>query len=299
MHPHLLHNEEIRPVTERFLSPGQAGLLNGWGVFSTLRVINGVMFAWPRHYQRMERDARLLGVPLPDASSLERRLYRLIAANQALESTLRVCVVRNTGGPFDAPDQACDHDVIAFTKNLAQWGTHVRLGLVANGRFAACPFRGTKVLSWSMNLRWYEQARQQGLDEVVLLNEHGHVAELTSANIFLVRGTEILTPPLTSGCLPGITREVLLQVDVPGYRVREADLTPADLESAEEVFISSSTRETLPVSHIEGLAVPFIAPTGGAGRFAAHQALVACMRRYAERHAASAHGLADWQATVV
>jgi branched-chain amino acid aminotransferase len=287
MHPHLLHNEEIRPVTDRFLSPGQAGLLNGWGVFSTLRVMDGVLFEWPRHYQRMERDARLLGVPLPASAPLEQQLYRLIAANHAPESTLRVCVVRNTGGPFDASNLTRDHDVIAFTKNLAQWGAHVRLGLVPNGRFAACPFRGTKVLSWSMNLRWYEQARAQGLDEVVLLNEHGHVAELTSANIFAVRGTEILTPPLTSGCLPGITREVLLEVDVPGYRVREADLTPHDLSQAGEVFISSSTRETLPVSHIEGLSLRYIAPDGGPARQAAHHALTTYMRAYAERHRAT------------
>jgi len=283
MHPHLLHNEEIRPVTDRFLSPGQAGLLNGWGVFSTLRVMEGVLFEWPRHYQRLERDAHLLGVPLPASNELEHSLYRLIAANQAFESTLRVCIVRNTGGPFDAPGQSRTYDVIAFTKNLTAWGAHVRLGLVENGRFAACPFRGTKVLAWSMNLRWYEQARQAGLDEVVLLNEHGHVAELTSANIFAVTGREILTPPLTSGCLPGITREVLLEVDVPGYRVREANLSPADLAAADELFISSSTRETLPVSHIEGLTICFIPPAGGPGRQAAHQTLTAYMRQYVAR----------------
>lgn len=283
MHPHLLHNEEIRPVTDRFLSPGQAGLLNGWGVFSTLRVMEGVLFEWPRHYQRMQRDARLLGVPLPPADALEHDLYRLIAANSAFESTLRVCVVRNTGGPFDLAGQDRDHDVIAFTKNLAQWGAHVRLGLVENARFAACPFRGTKVLSWSMNLRWFEQARQAGLDEVVLLNERGEVAELTSANIFTVHGNEILTPPLSSGCLPGVTREVLLEIAVPGFHVRERTLRPADLASADEVFISSSTRETLPVSHVESLTIRHEA---GPGRHAAHAALTGYMQRYVKQQQA-------------
>jgi branched-chain amino acid aminotransferase len=286
MHPHLLHNDEIRPVTDRFLFPGQAGLLNGWGVFSTLRVMDGVMFEWARHYQRMERDARLLGVPLPASGDLEHALYRLIAANEAFESTLRVCVVRNTGGPFDLAGQERDHDTIAFTKNLAQWGSQVRLGLVENARFAACPFRGTKVLSWSMNLRWYEQARAAGFDEVVLLNEHGHVAELTSANVFTVHGNEISTPPLTSGCLPGITREVLLEVPVPGFFARERVLKPADLETADEVFITSSTRETLPVSYVEGLNIRHIAPDGGAGRKAAHEALTGYMRRYVKQQQA-------------
>jgi len=285
MHRFLLHNEDLRPVTDRFLSPGQAGLMNGWGVFSTLRVMDGVMFEWPRHYERMQRDARLLAVPLPAAEELEAVLLRLIAANDAADATLRVCVVRNTGGPFDAPGQTRLFDVIAFTKNLAQWGESVRLGLVEHGRHAGCVFRGTKVLSWSMNLRWYEMARAQGLDEVVLLNERGEVAELTSANIFAVDGDEILTPPLDSGCLPGITREVLLEIPVAGYRVREAVLRPADLEQASEVFISSSTRETLPVAHIEGLRITPAA--AGAGRAAAHAALVAYMRQYVAAHARS------------
>ena len=281
MHRFLLHNEEIRETTERFLSPGQAGLLNGWGVFSTLRVMDGVMFEWPRHYKRMERDARLLGVPLPECAALEYQLYRLVAANDAADSTLRVTVVRNTGGPFDAPDQARACDVIAFTKNLTQWGNHVRLGLVEHARHAANSFCAAKMLAWSMNLRWHELAREQGLDEVVLLNERGEVAELTSANIFAVEGTEIVTPPLASGCLPGITRQVLLEIPVAGFRVVERTLLPQDLERAAEVFISSSTRETLPVAEIRGL---HIRPQGGAGRRAAQQALNAYMRNYTARH---------------
>ena len=281
MHRFLLHNEEIRQTTERFLSPGQAGLLNGWGVFSTLRVMDGVMFEWPRHYQRMERDAQLLGVPLPGGVALEHQLYGLVAANDAANATLRVAVVRNTVGPFDAPNQEAAYDVIAFTKNLTQWGDHVRLGLVEHARHAANPFCAAKMLAWSMNLRWYELARQQGLDEVVLLNERGEVAELTSANIFAVKGDEILTPPLASGCLPGITRQVLLEIPVDGFRVVERTLMPQELEQAAEVFISSSTRETLPVAEIRGL---HLRPQGGAGRLAAQQALAAYMRNYTARH---------------
>lgn len=284
MHRFLLHNEEIHETTERCLMPGQAGLMNGWGVFSTLRVMEGVMFEWPRHWARMQRDAELLGVPMPPAQDLERQLYRLVAANAATESTLRVCVIRNTGGPFDAPGQARPYDVVAFTKDLAQWGEHTRLGLVENARHAANSFCAAKMMAWSMNLRWYELARQQGLDEVVLLNERGEVAELTSANILAVRGSEILTPPLTSGCLPGITRHVLLEIPVPGYRVREQTLQPRDLEQADEVFITSSTRETLPVSEIQGLRIRFVPPHGGPGRLAAQQALASYMQSYTQRH---------------
>jgi branched-chain amino acid aminotransferase len=284
MHRFLLHNEEIHETTDRCLMAGQAGLLTGWGVFSTLRVMDGVLFEWPRHFARMQHDAELLGVPMPEAQHLERQLYRLVAANQAGESTLRVAVVRNTGGPFDSPRQQRACDVIAFTKDLAQWGQSTRLGLVEQARHAANRFCAAKMLAWSMNLRWYELARQQGLDEVVLLNERGEVAELTSANILAVYGQEIVTPPLTSGCLPGITRQVLLEIPVPGYRVREQVLKPQDLQQADEVFITSSTRETLPVSEIQGLQIRFVPPHGGPGRLAAQKALADYMTDYAERH---------------
>jgi branched-subunit amino acid aminotransferase/4-amino-4-deoxychorismate lyase len=91
---------------------------------------------------------------------------------------------------------------------------------------------------------------------VVLLNERGEVSECTSANIFAARGGEVSTPPLDSGCLPGVTRELLLDVvRVPGISVVERTLTSADLESADQVFITSTTRDLLPAISIEGLNV--------------------------------------------
>jgi branched-chain amino acid aminotransferase len=143
--------------------------------------------------------------------------------------------------------------VIALTADSKDWGDGVRLAYQANGRDAACPFAGTKILSWAMNLTWLETAQQRGFDEVILLNERGEVAECTSANLFAAKGNQVWTPPLNSGCLPGITREVLLgEIHVPGYSIVEKALTPAELESADEVFITSTTRDLLPVREIEG-----------------------------------------------
>src|SRR2546423_15687028 len=104
-------------------------------------------------------------------------------------------------------------------------------------------FAETKILAWGMNLTMLEDARCRGFDEVILLNERDEVAECTSANIFAAKGGQVWTPPLTSGCLPGITRELLLsEVRVAGLPVSEHTLTPAALESADEGFISSTTR---------------------------------------------------------
>lgn len=255
MHRFLLHNNEIREAGDRIVSPGQVGLLNGWGVFSTIRIYDGVLFAWERHWARMQRDATRMRVPFPeDPAWLEERLRRLIDANQAFNATLRVVVVRNQGGMWQGPATMGAFDAIAFTADLNQWGETARLGLVPNARHAASEFAGTKYLSWSENLTWYERAHEQGLDEVVLLNERGEVSECTSANIFAVQGGNVWTPPLSAGCLPGITRGLLLEeILSPGITTMERTVFPGDLEAADEVFIASTTRELMPVVAIEGL----------------------------------------------
>jgi branched-chain amino acid aminotransferase len=84
MHRFLLHNDEIRDAGDHLVSPGQVGFVNGWGVFSTIRVKDGVLFAWEQHWARMERDAARMRVPFPeDAKWLEDRLYRLVDASHA------------------------------------------------------------------------------------------------------------------------------------------------------------------------------------------------------------------------
>ena len=257
MHRFLLHNGAILDAHEKSVSAGQVGYLNGWGVFSTLRIADGVLFAFERHWERMQRDAAKVHVPFPqDQAQVKSQIHRLIEANSAWNATLRIMVVRNRGGMFEGPDLERDFDVLAFTKDLNPWGSSVRLGMKPNARHAANEFSGCKILSWSHNLTWYEEARQRGFDEVVLLNERGEVSECTSANIFAAMGGEVFTPPLDSGCLPGVTRELLLDVvRVPGISVVERALKPADLERADQVFITSTTRDLLPAVEIEGLQI--------------------------------------------
>ncbi|MDQ2945957.1 MAG: aminotransferase class IV [Acidobacteriota bacterium] len=289
MHRLLLHNDEIVDTRQPRLLPGQVGLMNGWGVFSTFRVADGALFAFPRHWARMQKDARKMHVPFPESPDwMQSRLLQLIKANRAHNATLRVAVVRNRGGLFEAPDQSRDFDLIAFTADIAEWPQGVRLGIKPQARHAQCEFAGVKFLSWSQNLTWYEEAHQRGFDEYVLLNERDEIAECTSANIFAVFGLsgggfEVATPPLSAGCLAGITRAILLEeIRVPGITIGEKTLRLADLERAEQVFITSSTRDLLSVVHLDGLMLK----TGG-------KAVDALQRAFVEFRQADLAGAAD------
>jgi branched-chain amino acid aminotransferase len=257
IHRFVLHNDSIQEASDLSLSPGQVGLLAGWGVFSTLRVAEGVPFAFERHWARMKRDATAMHVPLPqDPEAVRRKLVELVEANRVPNCTLRLVVVRNGGGMWAGPSTGRESDLIALTAESKDWGEGVKLAYQPNGRYAAGPFSGTKILSWAMNLTWLESAQCRGFDEVILLNERGEVSECTSANIFIANGNEVWTPPLASGCLPGITRELLLgEVQAPAIKVSDKPFTPADLEAADEVFITSTTRDLLPVFEVEGKKV--------------------------------------------
>ncbi len=284
MHPNLLHNGEIRSTADRLLSPGQVGFMNGWGVFSTIRVSQGVLFAFERHYRRMCRDAVRLRVPFDTSQSdLEAALLMLIEANRAFDATLRVAIVRNRGGAYEGPGIRRDADLIAFTVDLTTWGDTAKLSYLPNGRYSASQFSGAKITSWAQNLVWYEEAHERGFDEVILLNEYNQISECTSANIFVIEGGCVWTPPLqSSGCLPGVTRAILLEeIQVPGISISERELTPSDLENSDQVFITSTTRDLLPVSEIDGESLHQDSATLGRLR----QAFADYRARYVERHA--------------
>jgi branched-chain amino acid aminotransferase len=286
MHRFLLHNDQILDAGARDLAAGQVGLLAGWGVFSTIRVAEGVLFAFERHWDRMRRDAKRLRVPFPaDPEWMHGRLMRLVEANSAGNATMRVVVVRNRGGLWQGPGVERDFDLIAFTADIAAWPGAVRLGVKPAARYSQSEFSSTKMLSWAQNLVWYEQARERGLDEYVLLNERGDIAECTSANIFAVFGDTVCTPPLSSGCLPGVTRALLLtEIKAPGLTTVERPLTPADLEKADQVLISSTTRDLLVAESIEGLTIRNQGPAAAV----LEEALSAYRTRYIQEHAHAA-----------
>jgi branched-chain amino acid aminotransferase len=266
MHRFLLHNDDVQDASRKSASAGQVGLLNGWGVFTTIRVSSGVLFAWERHWARMTRDARKLRVPFPESPDwMTTRLHKLIEANRACDATLRIAVIRNQGGMFEGPGQTREFDLFAFTADLTHWPQTAALGLKPDARHACSEFAGTKVTSWAFNLNWLEEAHERGFDEVILLNERGEVSECTSANIFAVFGSNVVTPPLDSGCLPGITREILLEdIRVPGLTFFEKTLRPGDLSAADSIFITSSTRDVMPVRSVEGLSISWQASAAAA-----------------------------------
>jgi branched-chain amino acid aminotransferase len=254
IHRVVFHNGRLLPIEEVRLSPGQAGLMSGWGLFTTMRVIDGIPFAFERHWKRLSRDAQRTHCPFPFVQeTVYGQLNEVLRANQLREGCARIYAIYNQVGFWRSDEDLPVADLLICSAGLPPHREIVRLALREHGRHAASPLAGVKVTSWLNNVWSLYEAQQGGYDEVVLLNERGEVAECTAANIFCARGGRVITPPLSSGCLEGVTRGIVLEIGAAaGVPVEEGVLRPEDLYSADGVFISSTNRGVIAVGEING-----------------------------------------------
>lgn len=254
IHRLIFHNDRIVPTEEARLSPGQAGLMNGWGLFTTMRVFRGEPFAYERHWRRLEKDAGRIRLPfLFDAQKVRKNLSDLLAANQVVEGTARIYMIYNRVGFWQSGETLPEVDLILCTAGLPSHSSEARLGVAEHARHAASALAGVKTTAWLNNVWHLSEAQKLGWTEVILLNERAEVAECTSANIFCVKDGAVFTPPISSGCLEGVTRAVLLEIAPrAGVSMSEKTLTLEDMYAADEVFITSTNRTLLGVSEISG-----------------------------------------------
>lgn len=257
IHANVFHNDSLLPIEKVRLSPGQAGLTCGWGIFTTMRISRGEAFAYERHWRRLEKDAAMIRLPMAyTAAKVRVHLHEVIRANKVSDACARIYLVYNSVGFWQSEEQRPQVDLIICSAPLPEYREPIRLGLREHGRHAASPLAGVKSISWLPNVWAVAEAQKDGWDEVVLLNERAEIAECTAANIFAVKNGKVYTPPLNSGCLEGVTRGILFEIaPEAGVAVIEQTLRPADLYAADEVFISSTNRSLLSVGEVAGHAI--------------------------------------------
>ncbi len=257
IHRYVFHNQELQLVEKTRWSPGQAGLICGWGLFTTLKIVQGEAFAYERHWRRVEKDAGLTRLPLTYSGAKVRvNLQEVIRANKVIDGCARIYLVWNDVGMWKSDEKMAEVDLVITTADLPAHTDLVRLTVREHGRHAASPLAGVKTISWLNSVWAASEAQNAGFDEVVMLNERGEVSECTSANLFIVKNDKVLTPPLSSGCLEGVTRGVLMEIaSEAGTSVGEQTLRMEDLLGADEVFITSTNRNVIGVKEIAGQTI--------------------------------------------
>ncbi len=255
--PVLWIDGKLVPSDEAFVSPLDHGFTVGDGVFETMKVVDGVAFALTRHLRRLRRSADVLGIVLdrPD-EELRAGVADLITAAGNDAGRVRITV---TGGPGPLGSDRDDvpPTVVLAASAATPWPPVTEIVTVDWVRNERSSVAGAKTTSYAENVRALMAAHELGATEAVFANTVGRLCEGTGSNVFLVREGNLLTPSLASGCLAGITRELVLEL---GHGVEVDDLTMGDLLAADEAFLTSSTRDVHPISVID--AVPLVAAPG-------------------------------------
>jgi len=234
------------------------GVLVGDGVFETLRVYDGVPFAWRRHHERLAHSAAGLGLAVPPSRELRDAADAVLIANglATVGARLRITV---TGGTAPLGSERGDGEptVIVAASALRPAPPATTVAIVPWVRNERSAVVGLKTISYAENVRALAYAHERGAGEAVFANTRGDLCEATGSNVFVVLGGVLHTPPAESGCLLGVTRALVLeQARALAVPTEEAALPLDALARADEAFLSSTTREVQAISSVDSVTLP-------------------------------------------
>lgn len=244
-------NGRLVPEAEATTSARDHGFVVGDGVFEAVKIDHGALFALSRHLERMTRSAAGIGLTGFDAATVRRAAHEVVEANRALlTGPYDLLRITFTGGPGLLGSGRVDGPPTLVLGVTPGHEPDPATGVVT------VPYRrndvgaltGLKTTSYGENVLALAQAHAAGASEAVFANTRGQLCEGTGTNVFVVQDGELLTPPLSSGCLAGVTRALVLEWS----GARETDLPYDALTTADEVFLTSTLRDVQPVVAVDG-----------------------------------------------
>jgi branched-chain amino acid aminotransferase len=239
----------VRP-DEHALAATDHGVLVGDGVFESVRVDHGVAFSLDRHLARLQRSADALRLPF-DLARVEEGVDAVLGMDLPDPARLRITV---TSGPGPLGSARGDGPPVVSVIGAALVPARPVADVVVVDwpRNERSPLAGVKSTSYVENVLALAIARERGADEALFANTVGNLCEGTGSNVFVALDGRLVTPPLSAGCLAGVTRELLCEL----VDVVEADLTVDQLRRADEAFLTATTRRVQPIASVDGHRLP-------------------------------------------
>jgi branched-chain amino acid aminotransferase len=246
-------NGRLVPPEEALVSVFDHGFTVGDGVFETLKVVGGRPFAVRRHLERLARSASGLGVPVPLTETRLRAVIDEVVAAAGLDlARLRITLTAGVT-PLGSGRAEGEPTLVVVAGPLAPWPAETAAVTVPWPRNERSPLAGVKATSYAENVIALAEAHKVGASEAIVPNTVGNLCEGTGTNVFAMIGGELVTPPLLSGCLAGVTRALVLDL-LPD--ADEADVPMAALAGADEVLLTSTTRDVQPLRLLDGRPLP-------------------------------------------
>jgi branched-chain amino acid aminotransferase len=228
------------------------GILVGDGVFETVKAVRGEAFALTRHLERLAVSAAGLGLPEPDLSAIRQGTLDVLAGSPAWDLA-RIRITFTSGvGPLGSDRGEQGATAIVAVAEQRPFPPTGDVSVVPWPRNERGALNGLKTTSYGDNAKALAYAHEHGGAEAIFGNLAGNLCEGTGSNVFLVRGGRLITPPLSSGCLAGITRALVLEW-VGG---EEEDVPFGAFSEADEAFLTSTTRDIQPIRAVDGVVFP-------------------------------------------
>ena len=247
---------------EARISPLDRGILYGYGLFETMRSYGGHVFSLDRHLARLMHSAGKIGLNAGlDPDAIGQAIYKTLEANECPDARIRLTVLAGEGERGLTLPTPGALTIIIVAERLVlppprAYKEGLRAVVVSTRRNSRSLLSGIKSINYLDSLVAQSEAVTAGADQAILLNELGFVAECSTSNIFLVVGEQLLTPSTDSGILPGVTREVVLELARGlGITAREGEIPLNDLLLADEAFMTNSIIEVMPVAAVDGKPV--------------------------------------------
>lgn len=246
---HVWLNGQLVSSDDAYLPVDDHGLIVGDGAFETLKTTRGEAFAVTRHLRRLRRSLEALAISVPDEELLRQAIAETVEAAGHAESRIRVTVTAGSGSLGSGMPGGQPSVFVAVTELRPKAEPiAVTVPWTRNERGATA---GLKTTSYAENVRSLRVAHEAGASEALMANTRDELCEGTGTNVFVVIDGQAFTPPLASGCLAGVTRELVLEVAPVTERVLPFEI----LQTAQEIFLTSSTRDVQGLEQIDGRAI--------------------------------------------
>jgi branched-chain amino acid aminotransferase len=266
-------NGSLVPAEEAWISAFDQGLLYGYGLFETMRAYNGKIFLLDRHINRLHTSAAFIGLGTAlDKIDVAGACMETLRANDLKEARIRFTITSGDADVFPWADKRGTPTVVITTRpNPAvpaeKYEQGYRTNIASVRRCKESRLSHIKSTSYLTSVIARIEAAARGLDEAILLNNDGYIAEGGSSNVFFVRSSRLVTPSISSGILPGITRELVIELaEELDISVTEGTVGIAIIRRCDEAFLTGSVMEIMPLTEAcdkSGRAV--IIGSGGPG----------------------------------
>ncbi|MCX6851960.1 MAG: aminotransferase class IV [Verrucomicrobia bacterium] len=253
---HTWINGRIVSTSEARISPFDHGFLVGDGVFETLVARHGKPFTPTRHWRRLVASCQAMNIVPPEFETYVNAMLATMQANDLTDARIRVTLTSGDG-PLGSDRGEAPATTIVATTPLKPWPPTDTVMTVPWTRNERSALAGIKSTSYGDNVRALALAHGEGAGEAIFANTRDELCEGTGTNIFIVCAGMVKTPPLSSGCLAGITRGLVLEAcAAAGIAVEEVTLPIEALHTCEEAFLTSSTRDVHPLARVDQRAMP-------------------------------------------